>query len=110
MITISPSAIEHFKKLLSGKNQSIRVDVKKSGCSGWKYDVQLVDAAADGDLQLEAAINVYASQSAQKLMTGTTIDYVFKNVGSELVFLNPKAKAQCGCGESFSVDDHEQQN
>ena len=107
MITITTAAVEHFKKLLSGKNQSIRFDVKKSGCSGWKYDIQVVEGVMEGDLLLESEIKIYASVSAQTLMVGTTVDYVSKNAGSELVFLNPKAKAQCGCGESFSVGEYE---
>ena len=34
---------------------------------------------------------------------GSKIDYITELGGSYLAVVNPKATAQCGCGESFSV-------
>ena len=34
---------------------------------------------------------------------GSEIDYITELGGSFLTVVNPKATAQCGCGESFSV-------
>ena len=31
------------------------------------------------------------------------MDYKEDDMGAEFVFKNPKAKGQCGCGESFNV-------
>ena len=42
MIKITEAAIQHFKKLLVSDHGYIRFDVKKSGCSGWKYDIAVV--------------------------------------------------------------------
>lgn len=106
MITITASAIQHFTKLLPSAQHHIRFDVKKSGCSGWKYDIQVIEASEPGDFKLEQNDFIsYLSRSAQESMAGTVVDCVSKNLGSELVFTNPKAKAHCGCGVSFEKDD-----
>ena len=35
------------------------------------------------------------------LLIGTEVDYVTDDIREEFVFRNPKAKGNCGCGESF---------
>jgi len=37
-------------------------------------------------------------------LKGTELDYVQNGLNSELIFNNPNISAQCGCGESFSID------
>ena len=42
-------------------------------------------------------------QMAEMFVMGCTVDYVKELGGSYLKVINPNAKAQCGCGESFGV-------
>ena len=40
---------------------------------------------------------------AEMFVFGCTVDYIRELGGSYLTVLNPNAKAQCGCGESFGI-------
>ena len=40
---------------------------------------------------------------AEMFVLGCTVDYVREFGGSYLKVINPNAKAQCGCGESFAI-------
>jgi iron-sulfur cluster assembly protein len=37
------------------------------------------------------------------LIDGTLVDFVKQGLNEAFKFQNPKAKGECGCGESFNV-------
>jgi len=37
------------------------------------------------------------------LVDGTEVDFVKQGLNEAFKFKNPKARSECGCGESFSV-------
>ena len=37
------------------------------------------------------------------LIDGTVVDFVKQGLNEAFKFQNPKAKGECGCGESFNV-------
>jgi len=39
------------------------------------------------------------------MLNGLEIDYVKEGVNSLFKFRNPNATGECGCGESFTVED-----
>jgi len=47
--------------------------------------------------------NLYVRPEAMMFLMGVTIDYTDGINGSYIVFKNPNATSQCGCGESFGV-------
>ena len=49
-------------------------------------------------------MRIYVDASSQPMVDGTTIDFVRKGLNHEFVFANPRAAAECGCGESFTTD------
>ena len=60
----------------------------------------MVDELKDGTLIEDILI---LDKMAEMFVIGCTVDYVKEFGGSYLKVINPNAKAQCGCGESFGV-------
>ena len=42
-------------------------------------------------------------EEALQYLDGSTLDFVREGLKESFKFENPNVKAQCGCGESFSV-------
>jgi len=84
----------------------LRFGVRRTGCSGWAYAVDLADAQRDGDHVFEdQGIRIFVDADSLGLVDGTRIDFVRQGMGSQFVFQNPRAAAECGCGESFTTED-----
>lgn len=82
----------------------IRVGVRKSGCSGYMYNLEYVDQPQSEDLVYEAyGAKVYVDPEVMSLIEGTEMDYVTEGLQSMFRFNNPNVTAECGCGESFNV-------
>ena len=108
IVSVSPAAVEHFRKQLQENKaaQAVRLSVKESGCTGFKYVVDLVNEADEQDLRYPLAqdLMLLVDRGSVGVVTGTRIDYVTEGVNRQLKFLNPNAQDYCGCGESFSVN------
>lgn len=107
-VDVTAAAVEHFRaQLRHDKNaQAVRLSVKQSGCTGFKYVIDLVPEAQADDLhvQLEEGVELLIDKGSAAIVDGTQIDYVTEGVNRQLRFLNPNAKDHCGCGESFNVN------
>jgi len=105
-ITVTPAAAEHFRASLEARGMpAVRISVKDSGCTGFKYVMEEVNAGEEGDLALtlDNGIALYIDDDAMNFMRGTQIDYEREGVNRTLKFNNPNVVAECGCGESFNV-------
>ena len=108
LFTISDSAAEHAKALLSkrGKESAgIKIGVRTRGCSGLSY---VIDFEADPDPEFDlfyqqAELGVVVDIKSAKFLKDTTLDYNIKNLmEGGFVFDNPQAVRSCGCGTSFT--------
>lgn len=105
-VTVTPAAAEHFRKSLSRKGgKGIRISLKKSGCTGFKYVVDEVSAPEGEDLKitLENGVELYVNSADIPALRGAEIDYTTEGLNSTLKINNPNVKDACGCGESFSI-------
>jgi len=105
-VTMTPTAVDHVRKQLARKPeaQGIRLYIRKSGCSGFKYETQWVEQA-DGEDEVFTVdgVNIYVYRDHLPMVNGTEIDFITQGVNSMFHFRNPNATAECGCGESFTV-------
>ena len=99
---------EKAKKVLvdvmgTESNSALLVDVLSGGCSGYKYDLQIIEPVS-GDEHFELfidGINIFVPKTASSLLDGVQIDYEEKLMGGGFKLNNPNASKSCGCGESF---------
>ena len=82
----------------------LRLSVMGGGCSGfqYKFDVDR-DQAEDDILIARDGITVLVDPVSLEYLAGSEIDYVDGLIGAAFKVNNPKAKASCGCGTSFSL-------
>ena len=105
-VSMTESALIHVRKLLANSNaMGVRIGVKKSGCSGFKYEIEFVTPplAEDACFQVADDVALYVPTEYLAMVKGTEVDYTTEGLNSTIKFNNPNAKDLCGCGESFSV-------
>jgi Fe-S cluster assembly protein SufA/iron-sulfur cluster assembly protein len=84
----------------------IRLDLDESGCSGYMYELEFVDQPVSGDKHFDVdGVALYVPEKWLTMLNGLEIDYVKEGVNSLFKFRNPNATGECGCGESFTVED-----
>ncbi|MFT4936246.1 MAG: iron-sulfur cluster insertion protein [Pseudoalteromonas distincta] len=105
-LTLSAAAAERLKAIsqAQGKPIMLRVAVEGGGCSGFQYQLDLVDAAEPDDLRIERdGAAALVDEMSLVMLKGSEIDFVDELVGAEFKIRNPNAKSSCGCGVSFSI-------
>ena len=74
---------------------------------GEAYQAHVVNYADEihpGDAVFEArGVKVVVDPLSLPLIDGTLVDFVKQGLNEAFKFQNPKAKGECGCGESFNV-------
>ncbi|HET6912607.1 MAG TPA: iron-sulfur cluster assembly accessory protein [Rhodanobacteraceae bacterium] len=84
----------------------VRFGIRKTGCSGFGYTVDLTDSVAEDDRVFELeGVRVVVDAKSLPFVDGTRIDYAREGLNAAFVFHNPNATGECGCGESFTVDE-----
>ncbi len=105
-VTVTPAASRHFRDQCRQSHEAgIFLSLKESGCTGYKYVLELVAVQPEASLAvaLEDDIVLYIDAKAVPALQGMVIDYVRNGLNHELQFQNPNADEYCGCGESFSI-------
>jgi iron-sulfur cluster assembly accessory protein len=105
-VTMTERAARRIGDILKAEpaGSALRVSVEGGGCSGfqYKFDVDRSKTADDLVIGGEGAVVLIDSVSLQ-YMAGAEIDFVDDLIGAAFRINNPKAKASCGCGTSFTV-------
>ena len=105
-ITLTEPAAERVKAFLDnrGKGDGLRLGVKTMGCSGMSYVLEFVDEIHPEDEVFEdSGVKVIVDKKSLVYLDGTELDYTRDGLNEGFKFNNPKEKAACGCGESFTV-------
>ncbi len=106
-VTLTPAAADRIRSYLAETpgGTGLRFGVRKSGCSGFAYVVDIAKDAPEGDTVFVTdgvAVRVDAASLSQ--VDGTEIDFVSQGLNQQFVFRNPNVAGECGCGESFTTD------
>ena len=105
-ISITPAANARMRHFLAVTPAAagVRFGVKRTGCSGFAYVVDLAEALGEGDRLVEVdGLPLIVNDKSLAMVEGTVIDFQRQGLNASFVFHNPNATGECGCGESFTV-------
>jgi iron-sulfur cluster assembly protein len=84
--------------------KGIRVGIKKGGCAGMEYTIDLVtEPNAKDDLIERDGARVWIEPSAVLYLLGTEMGFEQTTLRSGFTFTNPNQTSACGCGESVEL-------
>ena len=85
------------------RSHALLVGVLSGGCSGYMYDLQIVESTETPCQELNInGFRVLVPRASSHLLNGIEIDYVDRLMGGGFKINNPNASSSCGCGESFA--------
>lgn len=110
MLTLTDAAAVRVREIatalgLPSEAAGLRVHVVEGGCSGFNYDVKVVERPDSDDTVLEInGTRVFVNELSAPHVNGLRVDWVSTFQESRFVFQNPNATGGCGCGVSFTVE------
>jgi iron-sulfur cluster assembly protein len=105
-VTLTEKAARRVQEsiLKRGSGIGLRLGVRTAGCSGLSYTMEFADSREVSDVQFESqGVTLLVDPKSLPYLAGTELDFVREGLNEGFKFHNPNSKAQCGCGESFTV-------
>jgi iron-sulfur cluster assembly protein len=104
-INLTPTATERVRNYISREGGvGLRLGVRKTGCSGWAYTVELTSRIDAEDVVFEQNdVKVVVNPDSLAFLDGSTIDFVAEGLGSSFRFDNPNVTEACGFCESLTI-------
>jgi len=106
VLTLTDAAAARVNEIMASRDGAlgIRVGVKKGGCAGMEYTIDLVTEPKAGDDSVEKnEAKVYIAPEAVLFLLGTQMDFEVTTLRTGFVFNNPNQTSACGCGESVEL-------
>ncbi|WP_117191186.1 Fe-S cluster assembly scaffold SufA [Rhizobium terrae] len=107
VMTMTDAAAIRVKQIVASSGpeaKGIRVGIKKGGCAGMEYTIDLVtEPNAKDDLIERDGARVWVEPSAVLYLLGTQMDFEVTKMRSGFTFVNPNQTSACGCGESVEL-------
>lgn len=106
VISLTDAAATRIREIVDGREdaQGVRVGIKKGGCAGMEYTVDLVTEPNPADDHVEHdGAHVYVAPEAALFLLGTEMDFEVTTLRTGFVFNNPNQSSACGCGESVEL-------
>mgnify|MGYP001827727995 FL=1 len=104
-IQLTDTAAQRVKQFLEKENGvALRLGVRKTGCSGWAYEVSIASEFESDDQVFEdRGIKIVVDNESLPYLKGSKIDFTQSGLNRTFQFDNPNATDECGCGESFTI-------
>ncbi len=108
-ITLTDSALTRIieiKQKPENQQKFLRISILGGGCSGFQYVFELDNKMIEGDVKIvekNHEILAITDETSLEFLNGAEIEFVKELGASYFKVNNPNAKANCGCGSSFSV-------
>jgi iron-sulfur cluster assembly protein len=106
-IQLTPAARSRMQNFLEANPDAagVRFGVRKTGCSGYAYMVEIADTIAANDQVIEQdGVRLVIDTTSLPFVDGTEIDFARQGLNATFVFRNPNVTGECGCGESFTIN------
>ena len=109
-VVVTENALKRARAFIGGPAPAVaagvglRIGIRRTGCSGMAYVVSVAESTTPEDVIFEqGGVQIIVDREALAVIDGTEVDFVREGLNEAFRFRNPKAKGECGCGESFSV-------
>ena len=107
VMTMTDAAAARVRAIVENSRpdaKGIRVGIKKGGCAGMEYTIDLVtEPNPRDDLIVRDGASVWVDPSAVLYLLGTQMDFETTTLRSGFIFTNPNQTSACGCGESVEL-------
>jgi iron-sulfur cluster assembly protein len=106
IMTMTDAAADRVRQIVEARDNAagVRVGVKKGGCAGMEYTVDLVTEPNPKDDHVEhEGAHVYVAPEAALFLLGTEMDFEATKLRTGFTFRNPNQTSACGCGESIEL-------
>jgi len=106
IMTMTDAAADRIREIVASRDSAsgVRVGIKKGGCAGMEYTVDLVTEpdAKDDHIEHDGA-HLWVDPAAMLYLLGTEMDFEVTKLRTGFVFKNPNESSACGCGESVEL-------
>ena len=107
VMSMTTAAADRVKAIVENGGpdaKGIRVGIKKGGCAGMEYTIDMViEPNAKDDLIERDGARVWIEPSAVLYLLGTELGFETTTLRSGFIFTNPNQTSACGCGESVEL-------
>ena len=108
ILSITDAAAARVREIVAGAGKpvaGVRLGIKKGGCAGMTYTMDIAESANKGDevVDLGDGVQVLVDPAAILFLLGTEMDFTVDKLSARFVFRNPNETSACGCGESVTL-------
>ncbi|PZU22731.1 MAG: Fe-S cluster assembly scaffold SufA [Shinella sp.] len=107
VMTMTDAAAGRVKSIVANSGpdaRGVRVGIKKGGCAGMEYTIDLVtEPNPKDDHVVHDGAEVWIDLAAVLYLLGTQMDFEVTTLRSGFTFHNPNQTSACGCGESVEL-------
>lgn len=107
VLSVTDAAAARIREIIAGADKpvtGVRLGVKKGGCAGMTYTMDVAETAGKGDEVVETkGVRVLVDPAAVLFLLGTEMDFTVDKLSARFVFRNPNETSACGCGESVTL-------
>lgn len=107
VMTMTDAAANRVNEIIENSGadaKGVRVGIKKGGCAGMEYTIDIVtEPNSKDDLIERNGAHVWIEPSAVLYLLGTQMDFEVTQMRSGFTFTNPNQTSACGCGESVEL-------
>ena len=106
VISLTERAAERVNEIVETRDEAkgVRLSIKKGGCAGMEYTIDLVTEPRAGDDHVERdGAHVWVAPEAALFLLGTQMDFETTTLRTGFTFRNPNQSSACGCGESVEL-------
>jgi iron-sulfur cluster assembly protein len=108
VLSLTEAAAARARNLIEAAGRPVaglRVGVKKGGCAGMSYTMDLADEVQAADQVIEdRGVKILIAPQDLMFLLGTKLDFESTTLQSSFTFQNPNQTGSCGCGESVSIN------
>ena len=105
-LKLSERAANKIKEIMKNERKEegiLRVTVLAGGCSGYTYDLEIVEKTPKGDHHMwQNGVKIAVDAESMEFLNEAEIDFIDTLKESGFKFINPNSSKECGCGKSFA--------